>query len=52
MRTFLASTALCLTIGAGFWYALTSTLTDLTRRDCRAGVEQACIQLKKDGVRL
>jgi hypothetical protein len=50
MRTFLASTGLCLALSAGFWFALTSTLTDLTTRDCRAGVSQACEQLRRDGV--
>lgn len=49
MRPFIASTALCLTLGAGFWYALTSTLTDLTVRDCQAGVQRACDQLRQDG---
>jgi hypothetical protein len=50
MRTFLASTGLCLALSAGFWFALTSTLTDLTIRDCRAGVSQACEQLRRDRV--
>lgn len=49
MRTFLASSLLCLGLGAGFWYALTSSLTDLTIRDCRAGVTRACGQLQTDG---
>lgn len=35
-----------------FWFALTSSLTDMIRRDCRAGVEQACLQLKADGVKV
>lgn len=52
MRTTLISATLCATLVAGFWYALTSGLTDMTRRDCSAGVERACLQLKKDGVRL
>lgn len=52
MRTFLASSTLCLALAAGFWYALTSTLTDLTIRDCKAGALSACAQLKKDGVKL
>jgi len=34
-------------IGAGFWFALTSTLDDMTRRDCEYGVQAACEQLKK-----
>ena len=52
MRTTFIGATLCATLTAAFWYALTSTLTDMTRRDCQAGVEQACLQLQKDGVRL
>jgi hypothetical protein len=52
MRPFITSTILCLGLTAGFWYALTSTLTDLTIRDCKAGALSACAQLKKDGVQL
>jgi hypothetical protein len=51
MRTFIASTALWLSLGAGFWFALTSTLTDMTRADCEAGVQNACVQLVRDGVK-
>lgn len=47
MRTFLASSALCLSLGAGFWFALTSSLTDMTRADCLSGVQRACAQLEK-----
>lgn len=50
MRTFLTSASLCLALSAGFWFALTSTLTDMTTRDCRAGVTAACEQLRRDGV--
>lgn len=50
MLKFLLTFALCLSIGAGFWYALTSTLTDMTKADCRAGVELACEQLNRDEV--
>jgi hypothetical protein len=52
MRTTLISATLCATLAAGFWYALTSTLTDLTITDCRAGAISACAQLKKDEVKL
>ena len=35
-------------IGTGFWFALTSTLDDMTRRDCELyNVQAACEQLKK-----
>lgn len=50
MQTFLASSTLCLALGLGFFYALTTSLTDLTTRDCQAGVERACYQLRQDGV--
>jgi len=52
MRTFLASSALCLSLAAGFWFALTSTLTDMTKADCLAGRQRACEQLQQDGVPL
>lgn len=51
MRTILIGT-LCTTLAIGFWYALTTSLTDMARRDCSAGIERACLQLQKDGVRL
>lgn len=50
MLRFLLAFSLCLSIGAGFWYALTSTLTDMTKADCLYGVQSACDQLKRDGV--
>jgi len=34
-------------IGTGFWFALTSTLDDMTRADCEAGIIKACEQLEK-----
>lgn len=49
MRPIIASTGLCCALAAGFWYALTTTLTDMTMRDCRAGVSRACQQLQQDG---
>lgn len=52
MRSTFASAALWAAITCGFWFALTSSLTDMTRRDCQAGLTQACQQLKADGVKL
>jgi hypothetical protein len=49
MRTLFAYAGLWLTIGAGFWFALSSTMNDMTRRDCQLGSQRACIQLAKDG---
>lgn len=49
MRTFLTSSALCLSLSAGFWFALTSSLTDMTKADCLAGVQRACAQLNQEG---
>ena len=33
-------------LGGAFWYSLTTTLDDLTKRDCAAGVQKACMALK------
>lgn len=52
MRSTFVSAALWAAITCGFWYAFTVSLTDMTRRDCRAGAELACKQLKADGVKL
>jgi hypothetical protein len=49
MRPLSLST-LCLLLGAAAFYSLTTSLTDMTRADCRAGIERACQQLKADGV--
>lgn len=49
MRTTLGIT-LWLGIFAGFWYATTTTLDDMTRKDCRAGIERACDELKQAGL--
>jgi len=36
----------CVLLGSAFWYSLNSTLTDMTQRDCNAGVQRACDSLK------
>jgi len=36
----------CVLLGGAFWYSLNSTLTDMTQRDCKAGVQRACDSLK------
>lgn len=51
MRPISFST-LCLLLGAAAFYSLTTTLTDMTKADCLAGVERACRQLQQDGVKL
>lgn len=33
-------------LGGAFWYSLTTTLDDLTRRDCAAGIQKACEAFK------
>lgn len=33
-------------LGGAFWYSLTTTLDDMTRRDCVAGIQKACEALK------
>lgn len=46
MRSFLSTSALCLTLTAGFWYCLTTTLDKMTEADCRAGIQRACDSLR------
>jgi len=36
----------CVLLGGGFWYSLTTTLDDMTKRDCKAGVQRACDSLQ------
>ena len=36
----------CFLIGGAFWYSLNTTLTDMTQRDCNAGIQKACDSLK------
>ena len=36
----------CVLLGGAFWYSLNSTLTDMTQRDCNAGIQKACDSLK------
>lgn len=37
----------CLLISGAAWYSLTTTLDDMTRRDCLAGVQKACTALEQ-----
>lgn len=46
MRSFLSASALCLTLTAGFWYCLTTSLNQMTANDCRAGIQRACDSLR------
>lgn len=48
----LLNTFVCTALVAGFYYCLTSTLTDMTKRDCHYGVLKACQQLEKDGIKM
>ena len=36
----------CFLMGGAFWYSLDTTLTQITQRDCNAGVQKACDSLK------
>jgi len=40
------SIAFALLLGGAFWYSMTSTLDQLTARDCQAGIQKACDSLK------
>ena len=33
-------------LGGAFFYSLTTTLDDMTRRDCAAGIQKACEAIK------
>ena len=48
---FIIRTAACLTMAIGItgatWWCLTTTLDDMTRQDCQAGVVRACQALKQ-----
>lgn len=44
------TTTLCLALAAGFWFCLTTTLDDMTRRDCLQGRQAACAQLQTAGL--
>tara|TARA_Y100000004_G_scaffold56700_1_gene63066 strand:- start:521 stop:730 length:210 start_codon:yes stop_codon:yes gene_type:complete len=37
----------CVLFGASAWYCLTTTLDDMTKRDCLAGMQQACAALEQ-----
>ena len=36
----------CFLMGGAFWYSLDTALTDMTQRDCNAGIQKACDSLK------
>jgi len=36
----------CLLLGGAFWYSMTTTLDEMTQRDCNAGIQKACDALK------
>ena len=36
----------CVLLGGAFWMSLTSTLDEMTERDCRAGIQNACDSLR------
>jgi hypothetical protein len=50
MRYFIPAAAFVIMICAGFFYALSSTLTEMTQQDCRSGIAAACRQLQQAGV--
>lgn len=47
MRTTLTASALCIALLAGFWYCLTTSLDDMTKADCQAGIQRACDSLRR-----
>lgn len=46
LTNFVVSTVFALLLGGAFFYSLTSTLTQMTERDCAAGIQKACNSLK------
>jgi len=45
-RHIVLACVLAVLFGSAFWYSLTTTLDDITRRDCLAGMQKACMQLE------
>ncbi len=50
MTTFTKS-LLWVAASVSFWLALTSTLDAMTSADCNAGIQAACEQLQKSGIK-
>tara|TARA_Y100000766_G_C18447964_1_gene384556 strand:+ start:321 stop:488 length:168 start_codon:yes stop_codon:yes gene_type:complete len=50
--TRISTTLLWVAATASFWLVLTSSLTGMTISDCNAGIQAACEQLQKDGIRV
>jgi hypothetical protein len=46
MTNFVVSSVFALLLGGAFWLSLTSTLHQMTERDCAAGIQKACDSLK------
>ena len=45
-RNAIITAACTLLLGGAFWYSITTTLDDMTQRDCNAGIQKACQALK------
>ncbi len=46
LTNFIVSAVFALLMGGALWYSLSSTLTQMTERDCAAGIQKACNSLK------
>lgn len=46
MKNFLLSSCFVVVFGAAAWHSLTTTLDQMTARDCQAGVVKACEALQ------
>lgn len=46
MKNFLLSSCFAVAFGAAAWHSLTTTLDQMTARDCQAGVVKACEALQ------
>ena len=46
MKNTFLSVCFVAVFGAAFWHSLTSSLDQITQRDCNAGIVKACEALK------
>jgi len=46
MKNFLLSSCFAVAFAAAAWHSLTTTLDQMTARDCQAGVVKACESLQ------
>lgn len=45
-RNIVITSIFCVLLGGAFWFSLNSTLDQMTKRDCEAGIQKACNALR------